>query len=47
LQRAVEGVLVPVIHRGRIIGWRRKYDNRILANMLRARIANGGLELIS
>jgi hypothetical protein len=34
-ERGVEGVLVPLRHRGRIIGYRRKYDGRALGLMLR------------
>ena len=41
----LEGRLVPVIRR-RLVGWRRKYDNRALACMLRAKIAREGLEFV-
>jgi hypothetical protein len=34
LQRGVEGIMVPLRHRGRIIGWRRKYCGRSLAALL-------------
>lgn len=33
-QRGVEGILVPLHHRGRIIGWRRKYCSRTLGSLL-------------
>jgi hypothetical protein len=33
-QRGVEGILVPLRHRGRIIGWRRKYCSRTLGALL-------------
>jgi hypothetical protein len=33
-QRGVEGILVPLRHRGRIIGWRRKYCDRSLGGLL-------------
>ena len=33
-QRGVDGILVPLRHRGRIIGWRRKYCSRSLAGLL-------------
>lgn len=33
-QRGVEGILVPLHHRGRIVGWRRKYCDRSLAGLL-------------
>lgn len=33
-ERAVEGVEVPIFYRGRIVGTRRKYCNRTLAQMV-------------
>jgi hypothetical protein len=33
-QRGVEGIMVPLHHRGRMIGWRRKFCNRSLAGLL-------------
>lgn len=34
-QRGVEGVLVPVHHRGRIVAWDRRFDNAALLRLLR------------
>jgi hypothetical protein len=33
-ERAIEGVLVPVLYRGRVTGWRRKYCDRTLGRLL-------------
>ncbi len=33
--RAVEGVLHPVRHRGRILAWDRRFDDRALVRLLR------------
>jgi hypothetical protein len=33
-QRGVEGIVTPLRHRGRIIGWRRKYCDRSLGLLL-------------
>ena len=41
-QRAVEGVEVPVFHRGRQCGVRRVYDNRLLAAAYRASLRARG-----
>lgn len=42
----VDGRLVPVVRRHRFVGWRRKYDNRALACLLRAKMGRGGLDLV-
>jgi hypothetical protein len=42
----VDGRLVPVIRRHRVVGWRRKHDDRALACLLRAKIARDGLEFV-
>lgn len=34
-ERGIEGVLVPLYHGRRIIGYRRQFDNRVLGNLLR------------
>jgi hypothetical protein len=36
---------VPVLRGGREIAWRRRYDNRALAALLRAKIERNGLDL--
>jgi hypothetical protein len=33
-ERGVEGVPVPIVHRGQIVGWRRKYCDRALGSIL-------------
>ena len=33
-ERAVEGMLHPIRHRGRITAWERRYDNRALIRLL-------------
>jgi hypothetical protein len=33
-ERAVEGVMVPVSHQGRVIGWRRTYCDRTLGRLV-------------
>ena len=35
-ERGVEGVLVPIHWRGRVVGWRRKYCDRTLGRLLAA-----------
>jgi hypothetical protein len=35
-ERAVEGVLVPILYRGRVVGFRRKYCDRTLGRLLAA-----------
>lgn len=35
-ERGVEGVLVPIRYRGRVVGWRRKYCDRTLGRLLAA-----------
>ncbi|HEX6376210.1 MAG TPA: hypothetical protein VFZ91_10870 [Allosphingosinicella sp.] len=35
-ERGVEGVLVPIRYRGRIVGWRRKFCDRTLGRLLAA-----------
>ena len=42
----LEGRLVPLVRRRRFVGWRRKYDNRALACLLRAKMARGGLDMV-
>ena len=34
-ERAVEGVLHPIRHRGRIVAWDRRYDDKALIRLLR------------
>lgn len=43
-QRGVEGIMVPLRHRGRILGWRRKYCDRALGGLLNTiyRLRDGG-----
>jgi hypothetical protein len=33
-ERGVEGILVPVLHRGKVVAWRRKYCDRTLGRLL-------------
>ena len=45
--RSIDGIVVPLMFRGKQIGWKRKIDRRVLFNVLRAHIAlNGRLDLI-
>jgi hypothetical protein len=41
-ERGIEGVLVPIRKRGGVIGYRRKYDDRVLAMLLRAQFVREG-----
>lgn len=41
-ERGVEGVLVPIRYRGRIVGWRRKYCDRTLGKLLAAALSTAG-----
>jgi hypothetical protein len=41
-ERGVEGVLVPIRHRGRVVGWRRKYCDRTLGRLVAAALRSHG-----
>jgi hypothetical protein len=42
---ATEGIAIPVLYRGRVVGTRIRYDNRQLTRLLGQAIARGWIEL--